>query len=118
MRRFAQRFARPLAFILIAAQLLLAVPAEAVAAAQSHASVTSQTHCESMGSADQDDHCPCCPDDADSMNDCLTTCNLVVAIAPSLHFDHVPAPAAQTYLEPTRLTPALSEPPLKPPPIA
>jgi len=118
VHRIAKRLARPLAFVLIAAQLLLAVPA--MAHAQVTAGAATQSHCQGMdmGMDNDSDQCPCCPDGANSMSDCLTSCTLIAAIVPTLQFDSVPAPTAQVYLEPARLTPTFSEPPLKPPPIA
>ena len=63
MYRLARRLARPLAFLVIAAQLLLAVPAMANATVSAFA--TTEMHCDHMD-VHGDTPCPCCPDGASS----------------------------------------------------
>jgi hypothetical protein len=105
---------KPLAFLYIAVQLLLAVPAGAAAPMEAH-----QTPCEQMaGVPAHDDHCPCCPDGTSSMKDCLASCTLAATMSLSL----LPVPAAPARAPavsvPVSSTSSASEPPLKPPPIA
>jgi hypothetical protein len=116
VRRIARLFIKPLCFVLVAAQLLLGFPAVSSA----HASSPAGTHvpCDQMGSAPHDDGCPCCPDGAGSMKDCLVMCTLAAAVMPSVFVISVTrAHAAVTVEFPDYLI-TLSDPPLKPPPIA
>jgi len=112
-----RRLAKPLAFLLIAAQLLLTVPAMASAAVTGTA--PEQMSCAGMQMADQagDHHCPCCPDGVDSMSDCLASCLLGVAAAPAISVAHITLSPDVPFIEPARLAETVSDPPLKPPPI-
>jgi len=107
---------KPLAFLLVAAQLLLAVPAMALA--QSTWATADSNPCDEMMGSTTSDECPCCPDGADSMKDCLASCTLA-AVASS----DVPLPArpvaSSLRVEGLPSAPLLSaaDPPLKPPPI-
>lgn len=112
--RRVRRLTKPLLAILIAAQLLLALPAMASLSSSASAG---EVPCDEMPMAGGGDHCPCCLDGADSMKDCLASCTLAVAIVASLQIAHVTTAPAQTFVEPSRMTPCLSDPPLKPPPI-
>jgi hypothetical protein len=103
-----RRLLKPLVYLLVAAQLLLAVPAMA-AAHGAAGSATAAMHC---------DKCPCCPDALDSMKDCLTTCMLGSVAAPGAGTVFVVATAHQRVDSATfTALVSLSDPPLKPPPI-
>jgi hypothetical protein len=116
VRRIARQFIKPLCFVLVAAQLLAGFPA--VSAAQAPVAAGTHVPCDQMGSAPHDDGCPCCPDGADSMKDCLVMCTLAAAVTPSVVVISVTrAHAAVVIGFPDYLT-TLSDPPLKPPPIA
>jgi hypothetical protein len=97
--------------LLIAAQLLLAVPAMASvpAASPSQDMAHDGSACHEM---------PCCPDGAESMADCLASCTLIAAVAPDISPVHVPTRTADMFVAPSSAVASLSEPPLKPPPIA
>jgi len=105
-----KRMLKPLVYVLVAAQLLLAVPAMSAntfsGAASSHSAP-----CDA-------DPCPCCPDGAASMKDCLASCTLAAVAAfttPVLLHAAVPAPRVDA--TPSAPLHSLSDPPLKPPPI-
>jgi len=109
-----RRTFRPVAYALIAAQLLLSAPmVNAFALLQGGA-----TPCaESMADRKHVSECPCCPDGVQSMAGCLSACISASAIAPS-----APSIAVSTGLVETRGLTAvhvanLADPPLKPPPI-
>jgi hypothetical protein len=105
--------------VLVVAQLLSAVP---LASAQSAADRADEMPCaEMMGMAavpaDSDD-CPCCPDGADSLRDCLTSCTLAALALPDTHvFARAPVPILRVDAAPSARLISLSDPPLKPPPI-
>jgi hypothetical protein len=104
-----RRILKPLAFLFVAAQLLLAVPAVAAASVPSATS-----YCE--GGASHPDKCPCCP--GESMKDCLTACTVIAAMPASLSLP-VFSPAHGSASSPEPFFAAISsDPPLKPPPIA
>jgi hypothetical protein len=110
------RLAKPVALLLIATQLLLVFPA--VSTAQSPAAAGTHVPCDQMGGAPHEDGCPCCPDGTSSMKDCLGMCSLAAALAPSVFAVPVtPSHSAALVECPGDLT-SLSDPPLKPPPIA
>ena len=116
VRRFLNRWAKAVTLLLIAAQLLLAFPA--VSTARAPASSGTHAPCDQMVSASHHDNCPCCPDGAGSMKDCLAMCTLAAALTPSVFVVSVTRAHAAVLVEfPDSLT-TLSEPPLKPPPIA
>jgi hypothetical protein len=109
-----RRFLKPLTFLLVAAQLLLAVPAIAAVTEQGN------EHCAGMahGAADgAPADCPCCPEGTASMMQCLASC-LLAAAAP-LHLAWSAPTPAQPSPEPVLPAPRSfeSDPPLKPPPI-
>jgi hypothetical protein len=114
-----KHIARPVACVVIAAQLLLAVPAMAHAP---DPGTNTQAHCDAMvvpaTAATHDDGCPCCPDGAGSMKDCLVMCSLAVAVTPSLFVSTVTPSQAEPFVELSDYITALADPPLKPPPIA
>ena len=109
-----RRLARPLAFLLITAQLLLAVPA--VASAHVNRAAAEEMPCAGMEMSD-DHHCPCCPDGVDSMSDCLASCLLGFAATPVISVAHIATTPDAPFIEPARLAETASDPPLKPPPI-
>lgn len=108
MRRLARNLAKPLAVILIATQLLLAIPASA--------SGSGEPPCAGMASS-ATHHCPCCPSGADSMKDCLAACTLAAAITPDLLVIRVSPAALPAVREIVPGFASASDPPLKPPPI-
>jgi hypothetical protein len=117
---FLKRMARPVALLVIAAQLLLGLPA--MATAQVPAAAGTQAPCADMpashGLGAKHDGCPCCPDGAGSMKDCLVMCTLAAAVTPSVFVVVVAPSQAPSLVEFPGFLTALSDPPLKPPPIA
>ena len=101
---------------MVAVQLLLAVPA--MASLQAGTSSTHEMPCDEMPMPAGDDHCPCCPDGADSMTDCLTACTLAATAAPSISTSQVFIVDAPAVVENFHAFDSLSEPPINPPPIA
>jgi hypothetical protein len=111
-----KRLLKPLVYLLVAAQLLLAVPA--MASAQSVTAESASIPCDEMPGMGEGDECPCCPDGVDSMKDCLVSCMLAAVAAPSTGVStHVTAPNVR--VDSTIFAPLVSpsDPPLKPPPI-
>jgi hypothetical protein len=111
-----RRFSQSLIYVLIAAQLLLAVPA--MASAPAGASAAHEMPCDEMPMPAGGDPCPCCPDGSDSMTDCLVSCTLAATAAPSISIVHVTSGAAPPLAEIFHSFDTPSDPPLKPPPIA
>ena len=103
---------KPLAFLFLATQWLLAIPA----GASTHE--THKTACAAMPGMQADDHCPCCPDGASSLKDCLASCTLAATI-PAVQFS-IPVVRSHDVVTPVSTTPTAwaADPPLKPPPIA
>lgn len=116
MRRLARKFAKPLTFLVITAQLLLAVPA--MAGLSFAAAASAEVPCDDMPLHAGDDACPCCPDDASSMTDCLVSCLLSAVAAPSISLVPARSDSAEAFVTPPIAAPAPNDPPLKPPPIA
>lgn len=116
VRRFLNRLAKPVALLVIAAQLLLGF--SAMASAQAPTAAGTHTPCEEMAAAQHNDGCPCCPDGASSMKDCLVMCTLAAAVTPSVFVFEVTPSHAVAFVEYSDYHSSLSEPPLKPPPIA
>jgi hypothetical protein len=118
-----KRLLKPLVYLVAVAQLLLAVPASAVAPADpgstalaSAASVSS--NCEAMAGMGGSDECPCCPDGVDSMSACLASCSVGAVSAPTHQFAaRLFAPSVRVERAPSVPFNSLSDPPLKPPPI-
>jgi hypothetical protein len=105
---------RILVYLVVAAQLLMAVPAMSSAFV---ASVAEAAACGGMSRADHGDHCPCCPEGVTTTADCLASCTLAAAIptvmvvvAPDT-LSMAPAP------EPRAITSHFDDPPPEPPPI-
>ena len=116
MHRLARKFAKPLTLLVIAAQLLLAVPAMASVPGASQTSATMP--CDDMPMPTGDDPCPCCPDGATSMTDCLVSCLLAAATAPTILLKQVGSVPTDSFIDLPYAAHTLSDPPLKPPPIA
>ena len=115
MRHLLKLFARPVACVVIAAQLLLVVPATAQVPGPGNLE-----HCDemaSLASAASHDGCPCCPDDPGSMQGCLAMCSLAAAIAPGEFIVAVTPSHVALPVEISSYQTSLAEPPLKPPPI-
>ncbi len=111
-----RHFLKYIVSLVIAGQLLLAVPAMAFAP-DSHAS--SGTHCDEMAtSATHEKGCPCCPDGGGSMSDCLTLCSLAAALTPSVFVVGVVTSHERPEIALAVSLTSPSDPPLKPPPIA
>jgi hypothetical protein len=106
---------RPVAFVLIAAQLLLSAPmVNALPSAGS-----GEMPCAEQMSGDRHiPDCPCCPDGVKSLAGCLTACMPAAAIAPSaliVGASTSPVESSGAVIAPVVY---LADPPLKPPPIA
>ena len=110
------RLAKPVALLFIAAQLLLVFPT--VSSAQAPTAAGTHLPCDQMGGAPHDDGCPCCPDGTSSMKDCLAMCSLAAALTPSVLVVPVTPSHSAALVEFADHLTTLSDPPLKPPPIA
>jgi hypothetical protein len=116
--RPVRRPAKPLIFLLIAAQLLLVVPA--ISAASVATAGATEMPCDGMPmheAMDGDNPCPCCPDGASSMTDCLVSCMLAAVAAPAISMARIVTPHVPQYVELPFASDSFSSPPLKPPPI-
>ena len=101
-------------YLIVAAQLFLAVPAMSSAFVASAAETAA---CSTMAPDDHGDHCPCCPDGVTTMADCLVSCTLAAAIPAGLIVaDPVSIPVAPAR-EPPTLASCFDDPPPEPPPI-
>ena len=118
VRRLLNRLARPVALLVIAAQLLLGFSAAATAQAPATQSQGAHAPCDAMGAVSHDDGCPCCPDGTGSLKGCLVMCSLAAAVTPSELVVAVTPTHAAVLVEYPHYATTLSEPPLKPPPIA
>ena len=116
VRRFLNRLTKPVALLVVAAQLMLGFPA--MATAQAPAASGTHTPCAEMPAPNHGDGCPCCPDDSGSMTGCLVMCSLAAAIAPSEFVVAVTPSHAAPFVEYSDHRTSLADPPLKPPPIA
>ena len=111
---YVRKLAKPVIWLLLAAQLLLAVPAVAMSQVATH--VGADMPCDGMPMGDGD-HCPCCPEGVDSMKDCLASCMLGAAAPPAEWKVHVVAPPRLGFSEPGSTAGTATDPPLNPPPI-
>jgi hypothetical protein len=116
MHRLARKFAKPLTLLVVATQLLLAVPA--MASVPAAGTTSAAMPCDGMPMNGGDQPCPCCPDGADSMTDCLVSCLLTAATAPAIHFMQTGPVPTEAFVDLPYTAHTLSDPPLKPPPIA
>ncbi len=110
------RLLRPLVYILVAAQLLLAPPVVSAFVSGDFGSAVVTPCAGEMPVAAESDPCPCCPDGI-SKAECLANCTAVVAAAPSLPLVTVCIVANVIAIAPVSGVVCLSDPPLKPPPI-
>jgi len=111
-----KRWIKPLIHLLVAAQLLLAVPANAWVRAD--ATNEASQPCDTMMQAMEAGDCPCCPDGVASMKDCLASCTLAAAtVATCVSRAPVPIPAIRVASANAPPFKSYSAPPLKPPPI-
>jgi hypothetical protein len=108
---------RPLVFLLVAVQLLLSAP---MASALTRDALTqaSSTAAASAHSDHNADDCPCCPDDVTSGLDCLAACGSAVALPVPLFLLAFHSTASFSAASKPLIYTPLSDPPLKPPPIA
>jgi hypothetical protein len=118
------RWYRILVRVLVVAQLLSAVPLASASPADRADSLPCAEMMDVAGMPDMastpgdTDECPCCPDGADSLRDCLTSCTLAVAALPDTPvLSRAPAPVLRVESAASAPLRSLSEPPLKPPPI-
>jgi hypothetical protein len=111
--RIVRSLLKPLVFLFLATQLLLAIPAGASAPTGPH-----QTPCEHLSGAPSHDACPCCPDGVSTMKDCLASCTLAATMT-SFQVT-VPVVRSHDAVISRSSAPATwaADPPLKPPPIA
>jgi hypothetical protein len=111
-----KRWIKPLIHLLVVAQLLLAVPANA--GARTDATNESGQPCDTMMQTTAQGECPCCPEGVASMKDCLASCTLAAAtVATCVSRDSAPAPAIRPASANAPPFKSFSAPPLKPPPI-
>lgn len=116
------RFHRPLAFLLIAAQLLLATPAFAASVVASAASAATQANspCHGMtdrASADDPGSPSCCSGEAGSMQTCLASCTLGAVMVMNISLPASSAARINAQPALAAFVATASTPPLKPPPI-
>lgn len=112
MFAFVKRSIRPLACVLIAAQLLLSAP---MVSALSAMSAPDSMPCAGM--MPDTEPCPCCPDGTENMAQCLSACTAAFAIS-SAPFAVVPVRTISPSSAPLFVSRhALADPPVKPPPI-
>ncbi len=113
------RWHRILVRVLVVAQLLSAAPLASALPAADHADAMPCAGMMDMASTPADSHdCPCCPDGADSLRDCLVSCTLAVAALPDIRIlPRAAAVASRVDAAPPAPLHSLSDPPLKPPPI-
>jgi hypothetical protein len=113
------RWQRILVRVLVVAQLLSVAPFATAMPAAEHTDAMPCAEAMNMSSmpADKGD-CPCCPDGADSLRDCLASCTLAaVALPDTPVLARAPVPALRVDAAPSTPLHFLSDPPLKPPPI-
>jgi len=112
-----RRLARPLIYVLVAAQLLLSAPVVTALSPSTSDGATEMPCADSMPKADDSKPCPCCPDGTTSMAGCLSACTASAAMPPTLSI-HVSSVAAMPVIVAATSNLAdLADPPLKPPPI-
>jgi len=101
--------------MLIAMQVLLAIPAIGLA----HAAVSQGTHgsCHEGAMPAERQHCPCCPEGAKSMSGCLVACALAAGITSSPALLRSSSASCAEYADIVPSFDTRFEPPLKPPPI-
>ena len=114
-----RRFIRTLIHVLVAGQVLLSAPMIAGADEHRSGSAAAEMPCaDSMPNADDSKPCPCCPDADSGMAACLSACTAAAGALPAFSVAVAPLMALPMRdLASARLA-DLSDPPLKPPPIA
>jgi hypothetical protein len=113
-----RKLARPLIYVLVAAQLLLSAPIVSAMAGEM-ASPAKDMACADMTPRTEDSKpCPCCPDGVMSMAACLSACAAAVAALPSVRIYLSAVTAAPAIVPRFASIAELADPPLKPPPIA
>jgi hypothetical protein len=114
-----RRFVRTLIYALVAGQALLFAPVNAGAGEHRSGHAAAEMPCaDSMPQTDDSKPCPCCPDGTSGMAACLSACTGAVAALPAVSVGIAPLIALpMRELAFARLA-GLSDPPLKPPPIA
>lgn len=111
-----QRLIQPLAFLFLAAQLLLSVPVMAsVPAAQDDPPCHEMSGMGSSTDTAPDKH-PCCPDGMD-MSNCLASCAMGAAVSTHIPVLQITAALIEAQVTPPAFIAVASPPPLKPPPI-
>ena len=104
--------------LLVTAQLLAVAPLANALPAESGDATPCAGMMDMASLTDDTNNCPCCPDGADSMRDCLVSCTLAATALPVIpHLSRAPADPLRvraTLAAPFR---SVSDPPLKPPPI-
>jgi len=113
------RWHRILIRVLVVAQLLAAAPLVNALPIADHADAMPCAESMGMTAAPADgDECPCCPDGADSLRDCLASCTLAATALPvDFMLTRTAAPALRVDAAPFAPLHSRSDPPLKPPPI-
>jgi hypothetical protein len=107
------RIARTILLLFVASQLLLAMPAGAGAMADASSAAAD---CADMPGASGDEHCPCCPEGADTLSDCMSAC-AAVALPTSLPTFAVERSGELMRRTSFEFVTSLADPPLNPPPI-
>jgi hypothetical protein len=110
------RFARALIYMLVAAQLLLSVPAAAFSG-QTAAATVEIPSADYMPTADDGQSCPCCPDGVMNTAACLSACAASVGFISMMSLPQRVNSAVATESAPDIPRARRSEPPLKPPQI-
>ncbi len=110
------RFSRALIYMLVAAQLLLSVPAAAFSGETAPAAA--EMPCaDSMPMAGDGEACPCCPDGAMDTAACLSACAASVGFISTFSLPQRVNTAVAAESAPGIPLARLPEPPLKPPQI-
>lgn len=102
------RWQRILVRVLVLAQLLVTAPLASALSVADRA--------DAMGVEEAE--CPCCPDGADSLRDCLASCTLAALALPDIQvIARANVPPLRVDAAPSASLFSLADPPLKPPPI-
>jgi hypothetical protein len=113
-----RRFIRTLIYVLVAGQVLLSAPIASAIGNSASAATTEMPCADSMPQADESNPCPCCPEGTSGVAACLSACTASVAALPTIAVQPQPTPAVPAPALAFLPAADLSEPPLKPPPIA
>jgi hypothetical protein len=107
---------RPLVFLLVAVQLLLAAPMASALTRDGLTQVSSTAAAPAHGDHEADD-CPCCPDNVTSGLDCLAACGPAAALPVPLLLLAIPSTAPFSAMSKPLIYAPPADPPLNPPPI-